>query len=314
MVMIRGIISSLALLCASLVGCGSLFGQGYGAANIPSNNPGSAGGVWSGGADRILDPETALSFITIQGTAELRVDPQEIRLVLAVISEADSADLCQRQIAERVGKVRAAWKELAIEEDKVVEDFISVLPRYSWNRETRNEQDVLLQERSGYRMQSNLHLSVRTEAEAMQAINAAFANGVSDIVTFDYWSGDLEEQQQKARAAALAAARKKADTLLAVFEEPPPLINIQERTKTFLPHALYQTFENVLEETASFPRGWRELPQIRSYRPKMTFFDGLKSDADVRPATASLKPTIAVISTVRLYFQSPATKTPFPAK
>ncbi len=69
-----------------------------------------------------------------------------------------------------------------------------------------------------------------------------------------------------------------------------------------------------LEETATFPRGWRELPQIKSYRPKMTFFDGLKSEADVRPANVSLKPTIAVISTVRLYYQSPATKTPSPAK
>ncbi len=40
----------------------------------------------------------------------------------------------------------------------------------------------------------------------------------------------------------------------------------------------------------------------------MTFFDGVGSDADVRPAGAAMNPVITVVSTVRIDYQSPATK------
>lgn len=300
----------LASLSVSSMGISSLCAQGFGSAPQHHSVSPHRNTAQAGKAGTPLDVETALNMITIEGTAVTRVTPQEIRLVLAVISEATSSELCQKNNAEQIAKVRKSWIELGIAEEKIVEDFISVLPTFSWHREKRDEHEVLLQKRSGFRMQSNLHLAVATEAEAMSAIKAAFANGVSDIVTFDYWSPDLEEEQNKARAAAVAAAKKKADILLMAFEERPPLINIQEDTQTFLPHTLYRTFQNVLEETVSYPHRWRDLPQIRSYRPKMTFFDGLKIDADVQPAKVALKPMIEVSSTVRLYYQSPATKVP----
>lgn len=292
---------------------GSLSAQGFGSAT--QRHPASSHGTSSqpGNRSNSLDVERALSIITIEGTAVTRVTPKEIRLVLAVISEAASSDLCEKNNAEQVRKVRATWTELGIAEEKIAEDFISVLPTFTWNREKRNDHEVMLQKRSGFRMQSNLHLAVATEAEAMSAIRAAFANGVSDIVTFDYWSPDLENEQDKARAAAVAAAKKKANILLMAFDERPPLINIQEDTQTFLPHSLYRTFQNVLEESVSYPHRWRDLPQIKSYRPKMTFFDGLKTNADVQPPELALKPMIEVSSTVRLYYQSPATKTPVSA-
>ncbi len=289
----------------------SLLAQGYGSFENQGRGASSGSAGWDDTAGNLLlSPELALNFITVSGTAELRVEPQEIRLVLAVINEAETAEICQKQNEGQVRAVRQGWRSLNIPEANIVEDFISVLPTYTWHREKRDDHDVRIQKRTGYRMQSNLHLSVKTESDAMQAIHAAFAQGVSDIVTFDYWSADLEQQQQKAREAAIAAAKKKSDTLLALFEPRPPLINITERTKTFLPQSLYTTFQNVLEETASFPPDWRDLPQIMAYRPKMTFFDRLNSDADVRPKTVALKPAITVISTVRLFYQSPATKIP----
>lgn len=296
------------------IGSSSLCAQGYGSANhSPNSGTGIQAGV-QGHRGGTLDVESALSIITIEGTSVIRVAPKEIRLVFAVISEATSSDLCQTNNAEQISKVRDSWQKQGIAEENTVEDFISVLPTFSWHREKRDEHEVLLQKRSGFRMQTNLHVAVKTESEAMAAVRSAFANGVSDIVTFDYWSPDLESEQEKARGAAVAAAKKKAEILLMAFDQRPPLINIQEQTKTFLPHSLYRTFQNVLEETASYPRAWRDLPQIKSYRPKMTFFDGLKTDADVQPAELSLKPMIEVTSTVRLYYQSPATKVPAASK
>lgn len=158
-------------------------------------------------------------------------------------------------------------------------------------------------------MQANLHVSVKTEKDAMAAINLAFKQDVTDIVTFDYWSSKLDEEKIKAREAAVEAAKEKSKTLLAVFDESPKVINIQESTAVFFPHSLYRTYGNILEEEVNYDRIWPDKPAIKAYRPKMTFFQGLQSHSEVRPPGAPMRPEIAVVSTVRIYYQSPSDKT-----
>jgi uncharacterized protein YggE len=301
------VVSSVCLFCNP----GTVRAQGFGAAgNRSGSGSGDFGRQWSPASEaKLLDPEFALNYITIDGTAEIRVEPEGIRLVLAITSEADTADGCQEKNAAQVKAVRDAWSALNIPAKDVVEDFINVLPVYEWRLTDRDGQQVRIQQRKGYRMQSNLHLSVKTEKDAMEAINLAFQQGVTDIVTFDYWSSELDKQQAKARAAAVAAAQEKAKTLLAVFPDPPKVINIQESTAVFLPHSLYRTYENVLTEEVQYTSAWRDKPAIRAFRPKMTFFQGLDSRSDKRPAGPAMRPEISVVSTVRIYYQSPADKT-----
>ncbi|MGI9455880.1 MAG: SIMPL domain-containing protein [Aeoliella sp.] len=274
---------------------------GFGVGQTGDSNPATS---WSLGPE--LTSDGALNYITIEGTAELRVSPEEIRVVLAITSESETADECQTKNAERVNAVLASWKELDVPVDDVVEDFISVLPVYEWRIAERDGQEVRMQQREGYRMQSNLHIAVETEEQAMDAINRAFQAGVTDIVTFDYWSSQLDEQRVNARKLAVEAAKAKAELLLAEFDKRPRVINVQEATAVFFPHSLYHTYENILEESVDWGTRWREKPRILAYRPKMTFFQGLKSQADLRHKELPMRPEIAVISTVRLYYQSPA--------
>ncbi len=290
--------------------CAQGFGGFGGAGNLPGHTNGTSEGNWNPASELWqLPPENALNFITIDGTAELRTVPEEIRVVLAITSEAETANECQKQNADLVQAVLKAWTVLNINEKNIVEDFINVLPVYEWRLDERDGKQFRIQQRKGYRMQTNLHVSVKTEKDAMAAIDMAFKEGVTDIVTFDYWSSKLNEQKVKARAAALEAAKEKSETLLAVFAEPPKIINIQERTAVFLPHSLYRTYQNVLEEEVEYNASWRDTPAIKAFRPKMTFFQGLQSRSDVRPSRVAMRPEIAVVSSVRLYYQSPADKT-----
>jgi uncharacterized protein YggE len=264
--------------------------------------------VWSPGQQfMLLPPDYALNFITVDGTAEFRVKPEEIRVVLAVTNEAENAAKCQEVNAARVQNVLKAWEGLKIPEEHIVQDFINLLPRYEWQMVERDGEKIRIQKHQGYRMQTNLHVLVTTEKEAMAAINLAIQQGVAEIVTFDYWSSQLDEQKVKARAAALELAKKKAATLLAVIAEPPPVINLQESTAVFFPQQLYRTYENVLEESRD-NNGWNNRPTIKAYRPKMTFYQGLQSRSDLAPTHAAMHPEIMVVSTVRLYYESPARK------
>lgn len=256
----------------------------------------------------LLDREVVESFIAIDGRAEIRVRPTEIRVVLAVTSEGVSAQECQQSIDATIERLKTAWGKLEIAPKNIVEDFIAVLPRYQWKLEQRDDVDVGVEDKVGFRMQTNVHLAVPNNAKALAACTAAFEQGVTDIIAFDYWSRELDDIKLKAREQALEAARNKSDVLLgALFDNRPPVINVQEQTVIRYPESLYHSFENAVDESVT-PVWRRNIPFIRSYRPRNTYYRGLYSDGDVQARELPMHPEISVVSNVRLYFESPAAK------
>ncbi len=254
-----------------------------------------------------LAPEVANSFITIDGQAELRVPPTEIRVVLAVTAEGDVPAACKQQVEETVRALTNAWLRTGIPQANIVEDFISVLPRYEFTIERVRDQEIAVEKKTGYLMQSNLHLAVRDDAQAMSAIDVAFEHGVSDIIAFDYWSKELDQMKVSTRAQALQAAREKSEVLFeTLFTERPPIINLQESTRVIYPESLYTSFANTSDSPYQTAYSRRDLPQLRAFRPQNTYYRGLYLDSDVQPKELPMRAEISVVSTVRLYFQSPA--------
>lgn len=296
-----------ATVAALFVGIGSLF-AGLAWAQFGGSRAGVEGrGGPSAHSLKELNPEVAQGYITLEGQAELRIEPTEIRVVLAVTAEGETPGECHRQVAQRLSGLKAAWIELGIDPDNMFEDFIAVLPRYDYEIQSLRGQEVAVEKKVGYLMQTNAHLAVASNAEAMRAIGVAFEQGVSDIIAFDYWSKELDEARERARAEAVQAARRKADVLLgALFEDRPPVINLQEDTRVYFPESLYESFVNTsdAEYRAGYSR--RGVPEIRTFRPKNTYYRGLYPDADIQSKDLPMRPQISVVATVRLYFQSPA--------
>jgi len=257
-----------------------------------------------------LDPEIAQGYIAIDGRAVVRVRATEIRVVMAVTGEGQTAQECRQTVEATLQRLTAAWAKMGIAPEKLVVDFIAVLPRYEWRVENRDGVDVNVEKKAGYRMQTNVHLAAKNESEAQAAINRAFEQGVADILGFDYWSKDLDDIKVTARAQALKAARSKADVLLgAMFEKRPRAINVQEQTVVRYPESLYHSFTNTYAE-AMTPSLRRDMPLIHAQRPRNTYYRGLVGDGDVQPRELPMAPEISVVSTVRLYFASPAAKPP----
>ena len=166
-----------------------------------------------------------------------------------------------------------------------------------------------MEKNAGYLMQTNLHVAVKNDAEAMKVINVAFDNDVADIIAFDYWSNELDALKVKTRALAVKAAREKSDVLLgALFEEKPAIINVQEATTLHYPESLYESFENTHDERYSSGFLSRDTPVIRTFRPKNTYYRGLYTDGDIQAKDLPMRSEISIVSTVRLYFESPVAK------
>jgi uncharacterized protein YggE len=274
---------------------------------------GSRAGLQGGGQMAelpLLETKVAESFIVIEGRAEVRLEPTAIRIVMGVVGQGQTAEECQKTVDEKIARLKAAWAKLDVPAGQVVVDFISILPEYEWalQREAGNgqDQDAFVEKLTGYRMQSNVHVAVGSPAEADQVLDAAFKQGVTEIIAFDYHSDRLEEAKAQARKQALAAARGKAESLLgALLDDLPPVINLQERTQVYYPESLYESFTRSYEqEVRTPPRS--NIPVVRAARPQNTYYRGLAGDVDVKPAELPMKPKISVVATIRVYYQSPA--------
>lgn len=273
---------------------GSRAGVGEGAAGVADLAP--------------LAPDVAQGYIAIDGRAVVRVRATEVRVVLAVTGEGQTAQECQKTVDANIERLKAAWAKMGIAPEKIIVDFIAILPRYEWTVEKQDGAEVGTERKAGFRMQTNVHLAAKGESEAQAAINWAFQEGVTDIIAFDYWSKDLDEVKVAARAQALKAAQSKAEVLLgAVFEKRPPAINVQEQTVVRYPESLYHSFTNAADQSVT-PSFRRDIPFIHAPRPRNTYYRGLVGDADVQPRELPTSPEISVASTVRLYFESPAAK------
>jgi len=237
-----------------------------------------------------------------------KIERAWVAIVLAVTGEGQTAQECRNAVNGTLQRLRAAWVKSGVAPADIVEDFIAILPRYEWQIEKQADTEVGVERKVGYRMQTNLHVKVPDDARAQQALDQAFEQGITDIIAFDYGSRELADAKARAREQALQAASRKADLLFeALFPTRPPAINVQEQTAVRHPESLYHSFSNSYEEQVT-PTWRRDVPLIRAPRPRNTYYRGFSMDSDVQPDDLPMKPEISVVSTVRVYYRSPAAR------
>ena len=303
--------SFLRIVCISILlakGSSALaqFG-GQGGGSFSSGSYSTDGPWWSNRSDNAatfpnrpqLPTESALNVITVNGSAEIRLLPEKLRLVIAVTKEGESAAECRNTVDASIAATTQSWKtQLGVSENDVVEDFISILPIHDVG-DTISRRDVIPFKPSGYRMQKNLHVSLKDDQQAIKAIGIAFEHGNANVVTFQYWHSKLDETKKQVMAEALANAREKSKVLLSIFEVQPKPINIDETTQIFNPESLYQTYSNILLNKGPH---WNQGSQTA----KLSFLRGLQADMDSIAKEMLMRPEIVIASRVSLYFQSPA--------
>lgn len=256
-----------------------------------------------------LTKDIVQGYITVEGRAEVRVPPTEIRIVLAVTAEAETPQECQAQVEQKISELRNKWREIGVSDTYTEVDFIAILPRYKFELQEEAGNRMAMERKSGYLLQSNLHVAVRDDQQALAVLRSAFSSGVADIIAFDYWNNTIEQLKKQARSLAIAAAKEKSEVLLSVFDVRPPLINIAEATQTIYPDALYQSVTNSHDdEFYGSGAVWRDIPVMRLFRPKNTYYRGLFSNSDVLPKSLPMKSEISVVSSVKLFYESPIAK------
>ena len=256
--------------------------------------------------------DQVVEYIKVQAQVELRVAPDQIRVVLAISDNAQTAAECESKVFGTVDQLRAALRELEIPETDIVDDFIAVLPRYKFQVESQEGENILVEKLLDYSMQSNLHIKVGSDSQAMDVIRAAFNLGVTDVIGFDYWSNEINGKKDEALRLAIEQATAKSDLLLgATFEQAPEPVNIKSHTRVVMPDKLYESFENSHDQSVNQTYNYNKdnLPVIRAIRPKNTYYRGYMNEfGDLQPANVPMSCEISIVADVTMYYASPVAR------
>ena len=252
------------------------------------------------------DREAVADFIEVQGSAEVRVAPTEARVVLGFFTEGEDARACRAGNDEAIGAVEAALQALGVAAGDVRRDFIAMTPRYTWSEESLGGERALVERRTGYRLDENLHVHVRDLATLPAIRAAALDHGASDLIAFEYGAPDLDDARRRARAAALEAGQAKAGVLLGeTFGDALPIpLNVREQVDTHTPADLYETYTATGAGSGPYTSSGR-MPRIAAPRPLTTYYRGFDQDVDVRGGGLALENEFSVVARVWLYYGAP---------
>ena len=255
-----------------------------------------------------LSADVAQSYIVVEGKSVLSVQPTAVRIVLAVTHEAKTSKECKTGIKTKIEELRPLWVQAGVKDENIVEDFISILPQYDFEAQQLGDQQVAMEKKVGFLMQTNIHLAVKDDAEANRVLDMAIDNGITDIIGFDYWSEQLDEKKQEVRAKAMQVAKEKSKALLdRLFEKKPRVINVQENTIVVNPTQMYESYTNT--SSANYQMNYwsrKNMPLVQLARPKNTYYRGNLPNADTQAAKLPMRAELSVVSTVKIYYESPA--------
>ena len=163
--------------------------------------------------------------ITISGTAEVRVAPDEILINAGVEIRNENLDQARRQHDDRMKSVLAFLKDSGVPRKDVQTDFINLVPDYGneWGHAPTKTPIYVVRKFIEVRLNNVTNL----EAILTGMLNA----GVDRINNVEFRTTQLRKYRDQARAMAIKAAKEKADALcaeLGVKRGKPLNINASE--------------------------------------------------------------------------------------
>ncbi len=143
--------------------------------------------------------------ISVSGSAEVKVAPDEVYLRVGVETRHASLDEAKKQNDERVSKVIKFLKTSEIESKHVQTDFISIEPSY--------DSDVSLVKPVAYIVRRSVEVKLTDPKRFADVLSGMLTNGITNVHGIEFRTSQLRKHRDTARAMAIRAAREKADAL-----------------------------------------------------------------------------------------------------
>lgn len=163
----------------------------------------------SSAAPRYLAPGPEPRAISVSGSAEIKVPPDEVLLSVGVESRAIALADAKRANDADVAKALAFLRASGVADKDVQTDYVNIEPHYSYDTDTATTR--LRPEFYVVRKSIGVRL---TRIGAYESVLAGLlSNGVQHVHGIEFRTSQLRKHRDAARALAIRAAREKADAL-----------------------------------------------------------------------------------------------------
>jgi uncharacterized protein YggE len=145
--------------------------------------------------------------ISVSGTAEIRVAPDEVNLRLGVETRDPKLDEAVKQNETRIAAVLKFLKEAGIEAKNIQTDFVEIHPQY--NSDHRAQQVTP----EYYVVRRNLGVRLTKVAQFDEVLAGTLKAGVNHVMGVEFRTTELRKHRDAARQQAIKAAKEKAAAL-----------------------------------------------------------------------------------------------------
>lgn len=145
------------------------------------------------------------AVVSVSGSAEVRVAPDEVLLTVGVESRDSKLEVAKKQNDESIAATIKALKDGGIDSKDIQTDFVRVDPEFDGNISRVNP--------THYTVTRNIGVRIRKVDSFEKLLTAVIRAGVNRVYGIDFRTTELRKHRDKARQMAIQAAKEKADLL-----------------------------------------------------------------------------------------------------
>ncbi len=144
-------------------------------------------------------------MISVSGSAEVKVAPDEIYLRLGVETRHESLEEAKKQNDERVAMALTFLKAGEVRSKDVQTDFISIEPTYDSNLSRTKPVTFIVRKSIEVKL---------TDTQSLEGLlTGLLTNGVNHVHGMEFRTSQLRKHRDTARAMAIRAAKEKANAM-----------------------------------------------------------------------------------------------------
>lgn len=166
-----------------------------------------------------------MPVITVTGTAEVMVAPDEVVFSLDVTKNDKDLQNAKRLNDETVGKILELTKRFSVAPQDVKTDSISVEMNYESIRDPKKKiydedgDEIGTKIFRGYKVSKTVTVKLKDIARFEEFFSEALKTGVTEVNSVRFETSKLRENKDKARDLAMKAAREKAVAMTASINQ-----------------------------------------------------------------------------------------------
>jgi uncharacterized protein len=183
-------------------------------------------------------------LVTVTGTGEVKVQPDEIVLNIGIDVRDKNLDAARRQNDERVVALLNFLKKSGIDAKHIQTTNLNVYPNYVGEYGQTTPEF--------YMTQKSVTVLIKEVKRFDEILTGIYKTGANRVDGIEYRSADIQKHREQARKLAVLAAKQKATALAnELGTKVGRVYNIHEQAGPSYPSPLYRGANKMMESAAA---------------------------------------------------------------